>query len=181
MNEVWLWALAILGTAIAAAAWLAHLARKRHEHLRALGYELIYSLKGYSAWVDCQRDEPFRAGDADAPPLPEPLARACAVKDEAFPGLSQHMVRLLQAHSRLIEYLWQQNLLRLSQQTGWRPVWQDAQYQQIRGALEDLIQEMIGWVQDAIGDRAHEWRRTGTDFSFSTSTTSTTPGPSPGA
>lgn len=177
MNGVLFWSVAIAGLAVAVIAWLAHLARKRHEHRRAQGYELIHSLKAYAAWIDCRRDEPFRLGEAGERTLPEPLERACAIKDAQFPALAGHMVRLLQAHSRLIEYLWHQSMLRLSQQALWRPVWQDSQYQQIRGALEDLIQEMIGLTQEAVGDRAQEWGRTGTDFSFSSSTLSTSPEP----
>ncbi len=148
------------------AAWVRYLAHRRREYLRARGYEFISALKAYSAWVDCQRDEPFVRRDTDELSVPEPLARALSIK-AVFPALSQHTLRLLQAHSRLVEYLWQQDLLRLSQAVGWRPAYQDPQYLQIRGAQEDLIQEMIGMCQEAIGDRQQEWRRTGTDFAFS--------------
>ncbi len=149
------------------AAWARYLAHRRRQYLRSRGYELIAALKAYSAWVDCQRDESFIRKDSDELAVPEPLARALSIK-AAFPALSQHTLRLLQSHSRMVEYLWQQNLLRLSQAVGWRPAYQDPQYLQLRGAQEDLIQEMIGMCQEAIGDRVHEWRRTGTDFAFST-------------
>src|SRR5215208_2969180 len=153
MNGIFLWSAVAIGLAVGVAGWVMHLAKKRHEHLRGQGYALISALKAYAAWVDCRRDEPFMAGELDELALPEPLARACAIKEAAFRGLSQDMVRLLQAHSRLVEYLWHQNLLRLSQEAGWRPVWQDPQYRQIRGAQEELIQELIGRCQEKIGDR----------------------------
>lgn len=163
-------AIVLVGTLmLVAAAWARYLAHRRRQYLRARGYEFIAALKAYSAWVDCQRDEPLLRKDSEELAVPEPLARALAIK-AVFPALSQHTLRLLQAHSRLVEYLWQQNLLRLSQAVGWRPAYQDPQYLQIRGAQEDLIQEMIGMCQEAIGDRAQEWRRTGTDFAFSSST-----------
>jgi hypothetical protein len=166
MNATVLAILLVGALMLVAGAWARYLAHRRNQYLRARGYELIAALKAYSAWVDCQRDEPFLCRDADELSVPEPLARALGIK-AAFPALSQHTLRLLQAHSRLVEYLWQQNLLRLSQAVGWRPAYQDPQYLQIRGAQEDLIQEMIGMCQEAIGDRQQEWRRTGTDFSFS--------------
>jgi hypothetical protein len=150
-----------------AALW--YLAQRQRNRLRARGLHLIYWLKAYSAWVDCQRDEPFLARDVDELALPEPLARALALKDAAFPDLSQHMVRLLQAHSRLIEYLWQHNLLRISLATGWQAAHEDSRYQQIRGAQEDLIEEMIALCQERIGESAREWKRTGSDFAFSSS------------
>jgi hypothetical protein len=180
MNELFLGVLAAVALGLAVTGVARHVVHKRHERLRAQGYELIFSLKSYSAWVDCQSDEPFVSRDSDELASPEPLARAVEIRKAAFPGLSQHMLRLLQAHSRLVEYLWQQNLLRQSQAAGWRPAWQDPRYQQIRGAQEDLIQEMIGLCQEMIGDRAEEWRQTGTDFAFSSSM-STTRGRAAGA
>jgi len=161
-----------LGLAAAAAAvylWMRHASRVRARQLRAQGYRLIHALREYSAWIDYQRDLPFTARSLDELTSPAPLTQARHIKRDWFPELSQHMVRLLQAHSRVIEYLWQQNLLRLSQGSGWRPAHEDRQYQQLRGAQEDLIDEMIALCRDAIGDARQPWRRTGSDFSFSNS------------
>jgi hypothetical protein len=156
-------ALAVLGFLAA----VRFFAQRQQNRMHTRGLHLIYWLKAYSAWVDCQRDEPFLARDVDELALPEPLSQALALKDAAFPELSQHMVRLLQAHSRLIEYLWQQNLLRISQATGWQAAHEDSRYQQIRGAQEDLIEEMIAFCQKRIGESDREWKRTGSDFAFS--------------
>jgi hypothetical protein len=170
MNEAFLlhYALPPLA-ALAFVAVLVWLAQRQRNRLHQQALHLIYWLKAYSAWVDCQRDEPLLARDVDELALPEPLARALALKEAAFPELSQHMVRLLQAHSRLIEYLWQHNLLRISQATGWQAAHEDSGYQQIRGAQEDLIEEMIALCQERIGESAREWKRTGSDFAFSSS------------
>src|SRR5512133_1215948 len=111
MNATYIAILVVAALMLAALAWARHLAHRRQQHLRARGYEFIAALKAYSAWVDYQRDESFVGRDADELALPEPLARALSAKS-AFPELSQHTLRLLQAHSRLVEYLWQQNLLR---------------------------------------------------------------------
>jgi hypothetical protein len=178
MSEIFLSCLLVAALVLATVVWARHSAQERREQLRSEGYELIFSLKSYSAWVDCQRDEPFLARHIEELASPGPLTRAREIKDASFPGSSHHMLRLLQAHSRLIEYLWQQSLLRQSQASGWQPLYRDPQYQQIRGAQEELIEEMIGMCQEIIGDRAREWRRTGTDFfSSSVCMSTTTQGP----
>jgi hypothetical protein len=157
--------LAAAGTAVY--YWGRYLVRVRAEQLRNAGYRMINALRAYSAWIEWQRDLPFTARSMDELTSPEPLTRARDIKREYFPELSQHMVRLLQAHSRVIEYLWQQDLMRLSQASGWQPAYADPQYQQLRGAQEDLIGEMIDICRELIGDSHQPWRRTGSDFSFS--------------
>ena len=149
--------------------WMRHVTRMRTEHIRLQGYRLIHALRAYSAWIEYQRDLPFTARSLDELTSPEPLTEARRIKREHFPTLGQHMVRLLQAHSRVIEYLWQQNLLRLSQGSGWRPAYEDPQYQQLRGAQEDLIGEMIDICRELTGDAGQPWRQTGSDFAFSNS------------
>jgi hypothetical protein len=58
--------------------------------------------------------------------------------------------------------------LRLTQGSGWRPAHQDAPYQQLRGAQEELIDEMVVRCRELIGEAREQWRATGSDFSFST-------------
>ena len=164
--------IAAVSLAAAAAAvyrWTRHVSRVRAQELRTQGYRLIHALREYSAWIDFQRDLPFTARSLDELTSPEPLTQARRIMRECFPDLTQHMVRLLQAHSRVIEYLWQQNLLRLSQGSGWQPAYEDKQYQQLRGAQEDLIDEMIALCREMIGDAREPWRRTGSDFAFTNS------------
>jgi hypothetical protein len=162
-------AFSLAAAAAAAYFWARHLSRVRTRQLRAQGYRLIHALQEYSAWIDYQRDLPFAAQSLDEITSPEPLTQACRIKREWFPGLSQHMVHLLQAHSRVIEYLWQQNLVRPSQGSGWQPAYEDKQYQQLRGAQEDLIDDMIALCRELIGDAREPWRRTGSDFAFTNS------------
>lgn len=162
-------ALSLLAAAAAVYRWMRHLGRVREQQLRAQGYRLIHALREYSAWIDFQRDLPITARSLEELTSPEPLTQARQIKRDWFPDLSQHMVRLLQAHSHVIEYLWQQNLLRLSQGSGWRPAYEDKQYQQLRGAQEDLIDEIIALCREIIGDASQPWRRTGSDFAFTNS------------
>lgn len=149
--------------------WVAHARQRRAQVRRAHGYELIHSLRAYSAWIECQRDLPFTARSLDELTSPWPLTRARQIKRDWFPDLSEHMVRLLQAHSRMVEYLWEQSLLRLSQGSPWQPAHRDVRYQQLRGAQEDLIDETIALCRKLIGDSDVAWRATGSDFAFSNS------------
>lgn len=173
----------LIGALVLAAAGIAvyggarHISRVRAHELRAQGYRLIHALRAYSAWIDGQRDLPFTARSLDELTSPEPLTQARQIRRECFPELSQAMVRLLQAHSRVIEYLWQQNLLRLGQGSGWRPVYEDRQYQHLRGAQEELIDEIIAKCRELIGDASEPWRRTGSDFAFSSQLNLSRPGP----
>lgn len=159
---------AVAGTVVY--RWTRYLSHARAQRLRAHGYRLIHALREYSAWIDYQRDVPFTARSLEELTSPAPLTRARQIRSDWFPGLSQHMVRLLQAHSRVIEYMWEQNLIRQSQGSGWRPVFEDRQYQQLRGAQEELIDDMIALCRDIIGDASQPWRSTGSDFSFDSST-----------
>jgi hypothetical protein len=177
-------AIAALGLAIAGALVLRRirLARRRHAQARrAEGYRLIHALRSYSAWIESQRDLPFTSRSLEELTSPETLTRASRIKSDWFPSLSQHMVPLLQAHSRMVEYLWEQSLLRLSQGSGWQPACQDAQYQRLRGTLEDLIDEMIGLCRELIGDSTRPWQHTGSDFVFSSSVGLPSQGPARGA
>jgi hypothetical protein len=165
------WLIGAFCVATAAALYFRarHLKRTRAQQLRTQGYRLIHALREYSAWIDYQRDAPFTARSPDELSSPEPLAQACRIRSERFPELSQQMVRLLQAHSRVIDYLWQENLVRLTQGSGWLPAYQDRQYQQLRGAQEELIDDMITLCRELIGDASEAWRRTGSDFAFTNS------------
>lgn len=155
--------------------------RQRAKIRRAQGYRLIHALRAYSAWIERQRDRPLTARSLDELTSPEPLTLAREIKQKWFPTLAQYMVPLLQAHSRMIEYLWEQSLLRLSQGSAWQPAHQDAHYQQLRGAQEDLIDEMIATCRELIGDSPQVWERTGSDFAFSNSVGRPSQGPASGA
>lgn len=173
------WLIVIVGIAAASAVylWSRHIQRTRAAELRDRGYRLIRALTEYSAWIDYHRDVPFTASSPDELASPEPLTQARDIMRESFPEISQHMVRLLQAHSHVVGHLWQQNLLRLSQGSEWQPAYSDKMYQQLRGAQEDVIDDMIALCRELIGDAHEPWRRTGSDFAFaSTSAFTSEPG-----
>ena len=147
--------------------WVARLTARRRERLRAEGYKLIHALNAYSAWIECQRELPFTARSLDELTSPEPLDLARRIKRDSFPSLHPDIVRLLKSHHRLIEYLWQQSLLRLSQGGGWTPHYDDPLYRELRAQQEDLIDEMVEKCRRLTGDTDRVWQRTGSDFAFS--------------
>jgi hypothetical protein len=181
MNEVFLLstvaAVGFVAVGTGLLEWLRQLERRRWEVRRAQGYRLIHALQAYSAWIDCQRDLPFAAKTLADLSLPEPLIIVREIKREWFPSLVEQMVPLLQAHSRMMEYLWEQTLLRLTQGSAWKPAYEDAKYQELRDAQEDLIDELIAKCRELIGDNTQVWQRTGSDFAFSTSSVGRNSGP----
>jgi hypothetical protein len=161
--------------------WIRLARRRRAKIRRTHAYRLIHALRAYSAWIESQRDLPFTARSLDEMTSPEPLRRAREIKREWFPTLAPYMLPLLQAHSRVIEYLWEQSLLRLTQGSAWKPAHEDSRYQQLRGAQEELIDELIAKCRELIGETPQVWRRTGSDFSFSNSAGQPSQGPASGA
>jgi hypothetical protein len=161
--------------------WIRRVRRRRARLRRVQAYRMIHALRAYSAWVESCRDLQFTERSLDELTSPAPLTAARQIKRQFFPSLAHYMVLLLQAHSRVMEYLWERNLLRLSQESAWEPAHQDAQYQQLRGAQEDLIDEMIAQCRDLIGETPQVWRRTGSDFTFSNSISRASQGPASGS
>lgn len=162
-------ALTLVAAATAVFLWSRHLGRVRADELRAQGYRLIHALTEYSAWIDYQRELPLSARHLDELAAPEALVQARRITRQSFPDMMQHVHRLVQAHSRVIEYLWEQKLVRNSEGSGWPSAPEDRQYAQLRCAQEDMIDDMIELCRELIGDAREPWRRTGSDFAFSSS------------
>ncbi|MBC7604410.1 MAG: hypothetical protein H7255_17340 [Ramlibacter sp.] len=164
------YALAALGALVVFALliWCLHWLRIKHKAaLRAKGWQLIHALNAYAAWVECQRDLPFSADSLGEMTAPEPLVTVRQIKRDWFPSLHLQVVRLLKSHERLVQYLWQHSMLRLSQGSPWCPASEDPVYQQLRYEQEDLIDEMIASCRRLTGDVDRVWKSTGSDFNYS--------------
>ena len=80
LSPDWLPLLGILGAVLLAVllAWLWRTrVRRAAQARRKAGRQLVDSVKAYSAWMDCQRDEPFMERNPEELSLPEPLKRVC--------------------------------------------------------------------------------------------------------
>ncbi|MBK6009423.1 hypothetical protein JJB11_25270 [Ramlibacter ginsenosidimutans] len=139
---------------------------KRAARRRAAGYRLMDYLKAYTAWVDWHRDEPLLHRDPDID-IPAALAQAVQVKDEHFPELSRCMLQLLQTHRELMQYLWEENILRMSHAGQQRPYYADPRYHQLRDTQDAALDTLFLRCRELIGEEHGKWRDTRSDFSFS--------------
>lgn len=140
---------------------------KRAARRRAAGYRLMDCLKAYTAWVDWHRDEPLLHRDPENLDIPAALAQAVQVKDEHFPELSRFMLQLLQTHRELMQYLWEENILRMSHAGQQRPYYADPRYHQLRDTQDAALDMLFLRCRELIGEKHGEWRNTRSDFSFS--------------
>lgn len=167
--------LAIVAIALAVAVVLWRLrvrAVRRAARRRHAGYQLMDALKAYSAWIDWHRDEPLLHQDPETLSIPAALAQAVQIKDEHFPQLARLMLQLLQAHRELMQYLWEENILRMSGSSQ-RPHYADPRYHQLRDAQDATLDSLFLRCRELIGDTDSGWKRTRSDFSFSNGLNST--------
>lgn len=161
-------AIVALAIAIALALWrLRARIVRRVARRRAAGYQLMDCLKAYTAWIDWHRDEPLLHQDPETLAIPAALAQAVQIKDQHFPELSKLMLQLLQSHRELMQYLWEENILRMSGAGAERPHYADPRYHQLRDTQDAALDSLFLHCRDLIGDSELEWRRTRSDFSFS--------------
>lgn len=163
------WLYLVPALAIAAALWRVRArAALRAAKRRAAGYELMDCLKAYSAWVDWHRDEPLLHQNPEELSIPAVLKQAVHIKDEHFPELAKLMVQLLQSHRELMEYFWEENILRMTHAGGARrPHYADPRYHRLRDLQDAALDSLFLRCRQLIGDHQREWTRTRSDFSFS--------------
>jgi hypothetical protein len=142
---------------------------RRAARRRAAGYQLMDCLKAYTVWIDWHRDEPLLHQDPETLAVPAALKQAVQIKDEHFPELSRLMLQLLQMHRELMQYLWEENILRMSGAGTGRPHYADPRYHQLRDTQDAALDSLFLRCRQLIGERDTEWRRTRSDFSFSSS------------
>ena len=140
---------------------------RRANRRRQAGYRFIDCLKAYTAWIDWHRDEPLLHRDPESLSIPAALTQAVQIKDEHFPELAKLMVDLLHTHRELMQYLWEENILRMTHASAMRPHYADPRYHNIRDRQDATLDSLFLRCRDLIGDSGSEWQRTRSDFSFS--------------
>jgi hypothetical protein len=151
---------------------------KRLARRRAAGYQLMDCLKAYTAWIDWHRDEPLLHQNPEESGMPTPLKEAVAIKEEHFPELSGLMLQLLQTHRELMQYLWEENILRMTHSAHVRPHYADPRYHNVRDRQDATLDSLFLRCRQLIGDNEMVWHRTRSDFTFSSGTSSGTGVPS---
>jgi hypothetical protein len=162
----------LLATALALALAVALVLWRRRAGLRvarrrAAGYRLMECLRAYSAWIDWHRDEPLLQQEPEDSGMPAALAEAVQIKDAFFPELAGLMLQLLQTHRELMQYLWEENILRMTHASPLRPHDADPRYQDVRDRQDATLDSLFLRCRELIGDAQGGWRRTASDFSFS--------------
>lgn len=143
---------------------------RRASRRRHAGYELMDALKAYTVWIDWHRDEPLLQQAPDTMALPAPLAKAVEIQDRHFPELTRLMQQLLRSHRQLMQYLWEDTVLRTTRAPTLRPHYADPHYHQLRDTQDAALDSLFARCRERIGQTESGWRRTRSDFSFSSST-----------
>lgn len=112
--SLWL-AAALIVIAIISATIARSLRQRTVRRLKAV--ELLDALDRYSEWVASQRRAPFFQGEGEEGAAP--LEDARHIKQGWFPELADDLVEILMVHNRLLDFLWQQQVLRLKDPEGW--------------------------------------------------------------
>ena len=93
----------------------------RHLRLRLLrrlkAVQVLDALARYSDWVAAQGRTPFFQGDARQED--SPLQQVRAIRKQWFPELSNETAEIFAVHARLIDFLWTQQMLRVSDPEAW--------------------------------------------------------------
>ena len=169
-GHLYLLMLGAAALAVAGLLWRLRWSRQRRlARRRAAGWRLIDCLKAYTAWIDWHRDEPLLHQKPEDSGIPAALAQAVQLKDEHFPELAGLMLQLLQTHRELMQYLWEENILRMTHASPVRPHYADPRYHNIRDRQDAALDSLFLRCRQAIGDSGAEWQRTRSDFSFSSS------------
>lgn len=106
---------ALIAIALVSATIARGLRLREVRRLKAL--ELLDALDRHCEWIAAQRRATFFQGDAgDAQ---GPLEEASHIEQGWFPELAGDMVEILIVHNRLVDFLWNQQLLRLKDPERW--------------------------------------------------------------
>lgn len=135
--SLWLVA-ALIAVALVSATIARSLRLREVRRLKAL--ELLDALDRYSGWVASQRRATFFQGEGDA--AETPLEEARHIKQGWFPELGGDMVEILIVHNRLVDFLWNQQVLRYKDPERWLESDHDSRFLQLwrqhREAIEGL-------------------------------------------
>ena len=88
--------------------------------------QVLDALARYSDWVAAQGRTPFFQGDAHDED--SPLQEVRVLRRQWFPELSNEAAEIFAVHARLIDFLWTQQMLRVSDPEAWLESDYDSQF-----------------------------------------------------
>jgi hypothetical protein len=136
--------LAVFALVVTGALWrLRWQHRRRIARRRAAAYQLIDCLKAYTAWIDWHRDEPLLHQNPTRAASPRRWRRRCRSRTSTFPNSAPSCLDLLRTHRELMQYLWEENILRMKHASPLRPHYADPRYHNIRDRQDCLLDRPV--------------------------------------
>lgn len=136
--------LAIIAIASAAIARRLRLRLLRREK----AMQLLDSLATYTEWIAMQGRAAYFQGAAD---VDSPLQSMRNIQFEWFPELSEETTRVFEWHARLIDFLWAQQMLRLSDGEAWLESDHDERFLQLWRAHREAVEAMAETLTEISG------------------------------
>ena len=122
---------ALIAVALASATIARSLRLREVRRLKAL--ELLDALDRYSDWIAIQRRTTFFQGECEGDGAETALEEARHIKQGWFPELAGDLVEILIVHNRMIDFLWNQQLLRLKDPERWMESDHDSRFLELWG------------------------------------------------
>ena len=143
---LWL-AAGLVAIAVVSAGITRHLRLRLLRRLKAI--EALDALAYYSDWVAAQGRTPFFQGDARQEDSPLPQLRA--IKQQWLPELSNETAQILAVHARLVEFLWTQQMLRVSDPEAWLESDYDRQFMDLWRLHVRAVNETVEKLRQVAG------------------------------
>jgi hypothetical protein len=125
----------------------------RHLRLRLLrrlkAVQVLDALGRYSEWVAAQGRTPFFQGDARQED--SPLQQVRAIRKQWFPELSDETAEIFAVHARLIDFLWTQQMLRVSDPEAWLESDYDRQFMDLWRLHVRAVNETVEKLRQVAG------------------------------
>lgn len=135
--------------AIAAASFWLSRSRLLRDLRRQHAEEALEALASYSEWVATQRRLGAFGVDRAGPVAA--LARLRQVQEAVFPELAPGLVRLLELHARLLEFLWRQQALRMRDPEAWLESDHDGRFMALWREHREAVHALAGQLRSRAG------------------------------
>lgn len=144
-----LW-IAIALTAMAVAGGFVARRLRWRDLRRQKAEQALDALARYSEWLAAQRRVAEFQGDW--PPGRSPLVELRMLQQAAFPELAAGMVQLLELHGRVLDFLWQQQLLRQRDPEAWLESDHDNRFMALWREHGLAVHQLAEWLRGLAGE-----------------------------
>jgi hypothetical protein len=146
-HALWI-AIALTGIAVAS-GFIARRLRWR-DLRRQQAEQALDALARYSEWLAAQRRSAAFLGDW--PSERSPLTEVRELQQAAFPELASAMVRLLEVHARVLDFLWRQQCLRQRDPEAWLESDHDSGFMALWREHRLAVHQLADWLRGLAGE-----------------------------